>query len=242
MTQSAEPCWRRLFCQRNMSSFTDPFSQCPSPPTPSPLGSSPPYPSNSRSPSPSPPPSASRGRVSISSSSSSSTSTLDCILRLLDSSSAMSRASLVCSLSTLPSSLLSLISTFSPLVCWASVDSSRMPILVRICRPFSSRWRLATGNSASTTLRSSLDRLNRSEWPMLRMLAHKLLQQTLLTALEDGDLGEDGEVNADGDLRLQLDGQLLQDLRCWYQSPTRFRRSLLMCRLRRGVSPTVVKI
>ena len=41
---------------------------------------------------------------------------------------------------------------------------------------------------------------------------HKLLQQALLTVLEDGDLGEGGQVNADRNLCLQLNGQLLEDL------------------------------
>ena len=43
-------------------------------------------------------------------------------------------------------------------------------------------------------------------------LQHELLQQALLTVLEDGDLGEGGQVNANCDLRLQLNGQLLEDL------------------------------
>ncbi|TNN45291.1 hypothetical protein EYF80_044521 [Liparis tanakae] len=109
-----------------------------------------------------------------------------------------------------------------------------MPILVRICRPFSSRWRLAAGNSDNTSVRSSLDKLNKSEWPMLRMLAtyspglntygtrnlftmsdSSSLETSPLpscSTLEDGDFGERGQVDADGDLGPQVNRQLLQDL------------------------------
>ena len=45
-----------------------------------------------------------------------------------------------------------------------------------------------------------------------REFKHKLLQQALLTVLEDGDLGEGRQVHADSDFCLELNRQLLQYL------------------------------
>ncbi len=93
---------------------------------------------------------------------SSSCSTLCIIFRAVDSSSAISRASLVCRVSRMTSKRFTLSSVFSTSPSPSSVSSS-IPIFVRIWRPFSSNRRLAAGYSRSVSVRSSFDRLKRSE-------------------------------------------------------------------------------
>ncbi|KAL4618223.1 hypothetical protein GN956_G20992 [Arapaima gigas] len=77
--------------------------------------------------------------------------------------SASIRANLVCKISKVPVIRL----TFSSMSlgsgpCLATSKSSR-PSFIRICLPFSSSMALASGYSVSASIRSSLERQNRSE-------------------------------------------------------------------------------
>ncbi|KAK1169621.1 hypothetical protein AOXY_G8462 [Acipenser oxyrinchus oxyrinchus] len=104
----------------------------------------------------------------------SSCSSLILSLYVLDSSSANRRASLVCRESSLPSISFKRLTVSSFFSSTPTMLSSRMPIFIRICRPFSSRILLASGNSVKTPFRSSLERQKRSECPMLLIFAVRL--------------------------------------------------------------------
>ncbi|KAK6493851.1 hypothetical protein HHUSO_G247, partial [Huso huso] len=53
----------------------------------------------------------------------------------------------------------------------AATSRSNSPSFIRICLPFSSSIAFASGYSVRASMRSSLDRQNKSEYPILRMLA-----------------------------------------------------------------------
>lgn len=75
---------------------------------------------------------------------------------------------LTCSRSRLVSSLSTFSSSASPA---DTFTSSRSPSFCRMSRPLCSSWALAWGNSWSASIRSCLERQNRSEYPRLRILA-----------------------------------------------------------------------
>ncbi|KAG9347035.1 hypothetical protein JZ751_005962 [Albula glossodonta] len=87
------------------------------------------------------------------------------------SCSANSRANLVCRRSRVPVILITFSSISFGSGPWAATSRSRSPSFIRICLPFSSSMALASGYSVSASIRSSLERQKRSEYPMLRMLA-----------------------------------------------------------------------